>query len=41
MPIIIKSPADIEKMEASGRLVARVHQKMAETIALGVTTSER
>ncbi len=40
MPIIIKSPADIEKMEASGRLVARVHQKMAETIAPGVTTSE-
>ena len=40
MPIIIKSPADIEKMAAAGRLVAKVHQKMAETIAPGVTTSD-
>ncbi len=38
MPIVIKSPAEIQKMEASGRLVALVHQKIAETIAPGVTT---
>jgi methionyl aminopeptidase len=40
MPIIIKSPADIEKMAASGQLVARVHQKMSEAIAPGITTAE-
>lgn len=40
MPIIIKSPADIEKMTVSGRLVALVHQKMAETIAPGITTRD-
>lgn len=40
MPIVIKSATDIEKMTVSGRLVARVHQKMAETIGPGVTTRQ-
>lgn len=40
MPITIKSPADIEKMAAAGKLVARVHQQIAKVIVPGVTTRE-
>lgn len=40
MPIVIKSPAEIEKMAAAGRLVALVHQKMAEMVRPGITTIE-
>lgn len=40
MPITIKSPSDIEKMAAAGRLVAQVHRRMAELVAPGVTTRE-
>lgn len=40
MPITIKSTADIEKMAAAGRLVARVHQKMAQAVVPGVTTRD-
>lgn len=40
MPILIKSPADIEKMRAAGQVVADVHRKMAELVRPGVTTRE-
>lgn len=40
MPIVIKSPAEIEKMADAGRIVARVHQVMLEMVKPGVTTIE-
>jgi methionyl aminopeptidase len=40
MPIVIKSPADIERMRAAGLLVARVHARMREIIRPGITTAE-
>lgn len=40
MPIVIKSPADIERMRAAGLLVARIHARMGELIRPGVTTAE-
>lgn len=40
MPIVIKSPADIERMRAAGRLVAEVHVEMAKLITPGITTVE-
>ena len=38
--IHLKSPAEIEKMRQSNRLVARVIQAMQERVAPGVTTLE-
>lgn len=40
MPIVIKSPAEIEKMAAAGRIVAQVHRRMAEMVGPGATTIE-
>ena len=40
MPILIKSPADVEKMKIAGDVVAEVHRKMASMIEPGVTTAE-
>jgi methionyl aminopeptidase len=40
MPIVIKSPADIERMRAAGLLVARIHARMREVIKPGITTGE-
>ena len=40
MPIVIKSPADIERMRAAGLLVAQVHARMREIVKPGVTTAE-
>lgn len=40
MPIVIKSDEDIEKMRASGRVVAEVHVILAEMIRPGITTGE-
>lgn len=40
MPIVIKSPADIERMRAAGRLVAEVHAEMARMIEPGITTGQ-
>lgn len=40
MPIVIKSPAQIAKMEASGRVVAQVHRRLTEMVRPGVTTIE-
>lgn len=38
MPIVLKSAADIEKMAASGKIVAQVHKEIARLVAPGVTT---
>jgi methionyl aminopeptidase len=38
MPIIIKSRTEIDKMAASGQIVARVHAEMARLVRPGVTT---
>lgn len=40
MPIVIKSPPDIDRMRAAGRLVALVHRELREMIAPGVSTGE-
>lgn len=40
MPIVIKSPLDIERMRAAGRLVAEVHAEIARMVQPGVTTGE-
>lgn len=40
MPIVLKSPADVEKMALAGRAVAQVHREMARLVAPGVTTIE-
>lgn len=40
MPITVKSAKQIEKMAASGRVVARAHQAMARLVNPGVTTIE-
>jgi methionyl aminopeptidase len=40
MPIVIKSPSEIEKMAAAGRIVARVHQRMLEMVEPGITRIE-
>lgn len=40
MPITVKSAKQIEKMAASGRVVAQAHQEMACLVAPGVTTIE-
>ena len=40
MPIVIKSPADIERMRAAGRIVAEVHAEMAKVIEPGIPTAE-
>lgn len=38
--IYIKTESDIEKMRAAGRLLARVHERVAEHVRPGVTTRE-
>ena len=38
--ISIKSPREIELMEMAGKIVARVHKKMAEIIKPGISTLE-
>ncbi len=38
--IIVKTPAEIEKMRASGRMAARVRDEVAAMVAPGVTTGE-
>lgn len=38
--VILKTPAEIEKMRAAGRLAYKVHQAVREAIAPGVTTGE-
>lgn len=40
MPITVKSASQIEKVAASGRIVARAHQEMERLIAPGITTIE-
>ncbi len=40
MPIVLKSESDIAKMRAAGVVVARVHARLRELIAPGVTTGE-
>jgi methionyl aminopeptidase len=38
--IVVKSQRELDKMRKAGEIVARVHQKMAEIIAPGITTLE-
>lgn len=38
--VTLKSPAEIERMRASGRVVAEVLEAMAERVAPGITTAE-
>ena len=38
--IIVKSPAELEKMRASGRIAADVRNRLAARIAPGITTKE-
>lgn len=40
MPIVLKSDDDIASMRAAGLVVARVHARLRELIAPGVTTGE-
>jgi methionyl aminopeptidase len=40
MPIVMKSPGDIDRMRAAGIVVARVHARLRDMIAPGVTTGE-
>lgn len=40
MAVTIKSAGEIEKMREAGRLLARVHEKLAKTIRPGVSTKE-
>ncbi|RIK39496.1 MAG: type I methionyl aminopeptidase [Chloroflexi bacterium] len=40
MPIVLKSPADIDKMRASGLVVARAHALARSLIRPGVSTGE-
>lgn len=40
MPILLKSPADIDRMRASGIVVAQVHRRLAELVQPGITTAE-
>jgi len=37
---VVKSQRELDKMRKAGEIVARVHQKMAEIIAPGITTLE-
>lgn len=38
--IILKSPAEIERMKEAGRIVYDVHQELAKAVVPGVTTAE-
>jgi methionyl aminopeptidase len=40
VPIVLKSPADLEKMRAAGQVVAAVHKRIHELVVPGVTTAE-
>lgn len=40
MPILLKAPADIDRMRAAGIVVARVHARLREIVRPGVTTGE-
>src|SRR5947209_15914037 len=40
MAIILKSPAEIEKLRAAGRLVAETYQHLEEYIGPGISTDE-
>lgn len=40
VPIVIKSPEDIEKMRAASTLVAKVHERLKREIKPGVKTAE-
>jgi methionyl aminopeptidase len=39
-PIHLRSPKELDRIRASGRLVARIHEEMAKAIRPGVTTGE-
>lgn len=40
MPVVIKNATEVERMRRAGQVVARVHARLAEAIAPGVTTGE-
>ncbi len=40
MAVTIKSAGEIEKMREAGRLLARVHEKLAKAIRPGISTKE-
>ena len=40
MPVVLKSPAEIVKMRAAGKLAAEAHEALRELIAPGVTTGD-
>ncbi len=40
MPIVLKSPDDIERMRAAGVVVAAVHERLRQLVEPGITTRE-
>jgi methionyl aminopeptidase len=40
MPVLLKSPTEIERMRAAGAIVAEVHARLRHLVAPGVTTRE-
>ena len=40
MPVVLKSPADLERMRAAGAVVASVHERLRGLVQPGITTRE-
>ena len=40
MPVVLKSPADLERMRAAGAVVASVHERLRGMVQPGITTRE-
>ena len=40
MPVVLKSPADIERMRAAGAVVASVHERLRGLVQPGITSRE-